>query len=185
MTIPSQVFALASELNYNIGVMEFTNSLDDKTLQHAIRKIPPKTFLVVEDIDCLFDKRAGLQGGVSFSGLLNAFDGIFKNDGLIVFVTTNVLDKLDYALRRRVDRFVEFGFAAREQARAMFVRFFPAQADRFDAFWAEAKGGKVTPCVLQKFFARHLDDPDLMDHLDDFRQIAGQFGMDERPAMYT
>lgn len=182
----STIYALASELNYSLAVLEFTPDFTDKQLQAAVRKVPRHSFLVIEDIDCLFQHRKQ-QTGVSFSGLLNAIDGVFKPDGLIVFLTTNLLDDLDYAIKRRADHVVEYGFCARQQAQQMHARFFPDQADRFGQFWQAAGRKKFTPCVLQKFFAKHLSCTDICEHLEDFEYLVGLFRPDGGkgvPSMY-
>jgi len=64
---------------------------------------------------------------VTFSGLLNALDGVAATEERIVFMTTNHLDRLDPALIRpgRVDMQVHVGLATPNQIRRMFLRFYP------------------------------------------------------------
>ena len=56
----------------------------------------------MEDVDAIFIERTGAHKGegVSFSGLLNAIDGVAAQEGRIFFMTTNHIDKLDPALVR-------------------------------------------------------------------------------------
>jgi SpoVK/Ycf46/Vps4 family AAA+-type ATPase len=63
---------------------------------------------------------------VTFSGLLNAIDGIAGQEGKLVFLTTNHPDQLDEALIRpgRVDCKAEFGLATCAAAEAFFIRFY-------------------------------------------------------------
>ncbi|KAJ7679555.1 hypothetical protein DFH06DRAFT_1465587 [Mycena polygramma] len=65
---------------------------------------------------------------VTLSGLLNVIDGIGSEEGKLFFATTNHIDRLDAALLRpgRIDRKVQYDLATASQARALFVRFFPA-----------------------------------------------------------
>ena len=49
--------AIASELDFNINFLSFTENLDDYSLMKAIQKIRPNTLLVLEDIDCLYVNR--------------------------------------------------------------------------------------------------------------------------------
>lgn len=64
-----------------------------------------------QDVDAAFLKRdrvagaAGGAGGLSFSGLLNAIDGVAAQEGRMLFMTTNHLERLSEALVRpgRVD----------------------------------------------------------------------------------
>merc|ERR1711941_136319 len=64
--------------------------------------------------------------GVTFSGLLNAIDGVAAQEGKVVFMTTNYKDRLDEALVRpgRVDKRIFFGLASKRRARQLFLRFY-------------------------------------------------------------
>lgn len=66
------------------------------------------------------------QSSVTFSGLLNALDGVASSDERIIFMTTNHIERLDAALIRpgRVDLQEFIGDAAAEQARRLFCRFY-------------------------------------------------------------
>ena len=72
--------------------------------------------ILLEDIDALFVQResVGRGGGVTFSGLLNALDGVRSQEGRILFMTTNHKEKLDPALLRpgRADYHVELNHAS-------------------------------------------------------------------------
>ena len=52
---------------------------------------------------------------MTFSGLLNAIDGVTSTEGRIVFMTTNYIDRLDPALIRpgRVDYQEYIGYCSR------------------------------------------------------------------------
>jgi len=64
---------------------------------------------------------------LTFSGLLNALDGVGNPQGQIFVLTTNFREQLDSALIRngRVDLHVEFARATGEQMADMFTAFFP------------------------------------------------------------
>lgn len=69
---------------------------------------------LLEDLDGVFHGRETVveDGKLSFDCLLNCLDGIERANGLLVFVTTNHVDKLDEALVKRpgrLDRMVELG----------------------------------------------------------------------------
>ncbi|KAL7272336.1 hypothetical protein RUND412_004863 [Rhizina undulata] len=59
---------------------------------------------------------------VSFSGLLNAIDGVASHEGRILIMTTNHRERLDPALIRpgRVDVQIEFGYAGKETIAEIF-----------------------------------------------------------------
>lgn len=63
---------------------------------------------------------------LSFSGLLNAIDGITAGEARLLILTTNHRNRLDPALLRpgRVDMEFEFGNASRTQARELFERWY-------------------------------------------------------------
>merc|ERR1719221_594513 len=95
-----------------------------------MNQAPKKSVLVFEDVDAIFDKsRQKLLSDsvLTFSGLLNALDGVGKADGQILVLTTNHKDRLNPALIRngRVDVHIEFLAATDEQIAQMFLRFYP------------------------------------------------------------
>ena len=63
---------------------------------------------------------------MTFSGLLNALDGVASAEERIIFLTTNHYDRLDPALIRpgRVDLREVLDDAAGEQARRLFIKFY-------------------------------------------------------------
>src|SRR5262249_40254376 len=95
----STVVAIASALRMDIAVLTLNSAtLDDNELSELLAETPANSLVLVEDIDCAFVAR---QAGddkankVTFSGLLNAIDGVAAGEGRILFATTNHLDRLD------------------------------------------------------------------------------------------
>lgn len=132
----SLITAVASHLGTDVGVISLnTKDLDDtslsKLMQGATDPTDPPVLLVLEDVDCLFAERTAEEGAtrVTFSGLLNALDGVGAPENAIVIMTTNHPEKLDPALIRpgRVDR--RFVFADPDDARiaAHYLKFFPKE----------------------------------------------------------
>lgn len=69
----------------------------------------------------------GYQGAnVTFSGLLNALDGVASAEERVLFMTTNHVERLDNALVRpgRVDMIVRIGEITRWQAGQFWDRFY-------------------------------------------------------------
>jgi len=100
----------------------------DDSLMIAIQSTPMNSIIVLEDIDALFTKNRDSkshQMTITFSGLLNALDGMANPDGQIFVLTTNHIDRLDSALIRhgRVDLRVEFSTATDEQLKGIFDAF--------------------------------------------------------------
>ncbi|KAI0120522.1 BCS1 N terminal-domain-containing protein [Hypoxylon sp. NC0597] len=73
-------------------------------------------------------------GRLSLSGLLNILDGVASQEGRVLIMTTNHLEKLDAALIRpgRVDMIIEFGLADEGMVSSIFRAIF-ARLDGDDA----------------------------------------------------
>jgi chaperone BCS1 len=81
-------------------------NLNDDGLNRLLNSTPARSIILLEDIDGIFRERDAVGGqehhrqAVSFSGLLNALDGVRSQEGRILFMTTNHRDRLDPALMR-------------------------------------------------------------------------------------
>ena len=131
----SAIISLATYFNKDIGIINLgAEKMSDDCLVDLMSQVPSNTIILFEDIDCLVDQR-DTKTGVTFSGLLNALDGVGASHGQVVFMTTNKRHDLDSALIRpgRCDLQIEFRNATPEQAARMFSRFFPdsSNADKF------------------------------------------------------
>jgi chaperone BCS1 len=119
----------------------------------------------VEDIDCAFVKRHkanGKESGLTFSGLLNAIDGVASSEGRILVMTTNHLEKLDPALVRpgRADVQLWFGNATADQARRLFERFFPERVDLARHFEERVEERQWSMAALQEYLMLHRRNPE-------------------------
>jgi chaperone BCS1 len=129
----SFIQALAGELDYDIAVLNVSErGMTDDKLNHLLTKVPPRTLVLLEDADAAFINRRivdadGYSGPtVTFSGLLNALDGVASAEERIMFLTTNHVDRLDEALIRpgRVDMSVKLGHATQYQIEKLWDRFY-------------------------------------------------------------
>lgn len=129
----SFIQALAGELDFNIAIVNLAErGMTDDRLSLLITKLPAKTILLLEDADAAFNNRnqvnaEGYSGAtVTFSGLLNALDGVAAGEERVAFLTTNHIDRLDAALIRpgRVDMIERIGEATKYQAAEMWDRFY-------------------------------------------------------------
>jgi chaperone BCS1 len=178
------IHTTASFYSMNIATLSFDSEMNDRTFKAALKKIPPGTVLCLEDIDALFrEDRKSTESCVTFSGVINTLDGVMKLKNLIIFVTTNHLDRLDPALKRRIDYFVKFDFCTKEQIQEMFKRFLPGE--NFETFWVPCKKLKLTPSILQKFFVIHMGKKfeDYYSEIKDF--VESEHGLEKLPDMYT
>ncbi|KAI9661005.1 MAG: hypothetical protein M1821_009332 [Bathelium mastoideum] len=129
----SFIQALAGELDFNIGILNLSErGLTDDRLNHLLTNIPPRTIVLLEDADAAFTNRAKAQEdgfksmSVTFSGLLNALDGVASAEERVIFLTTNHVSRLDSALIRpgRVDMAVRLGEADAYQIEQLWDRFY-------------------------------------------------------------
>ena len=148
----SLVMALASELQVPIYWLQLSaEGLSDETLVQQLQAIRARPcVLLLEDVDRshkaareedlnkeLFEHETAVStqtsqdnntsnGMLTTSGLLNAVDGPGAPTGILLFMTTNNLHKLDKALIRsgRIDVRVEFKYVDDEQVKRLVRRFY-------------------------------------------------------------
>ncbi|KAF7294775.1 hypothetical protein MIND_01015100 [Mycena indigotica] len=171
----SFIQALAGSLSYDICIVNLSErGLADDKLNHLLSNVPERSFVLIEDIDAAFNKRVqttadGYQSSITFSGFLNALDGVASGEERIVFMTTNHVDKLDPALIRpgRVDFMALVDDASSQQARTLFENFYSGIDLPVDEFARLAhqveevvqknqeQGRKVSMAALQGHFIRN------------------------------
>ncbi|MCY2985698.1 MAG: AAA family ATPase [Planctomycetota bacterium] len=164
----SAVVAIASALGMDIAMLSLGDSnMEDSGISELFSSIPVNSIVLMEDIDCAFIDRKEAddkRSKVTFSGLLNAIDGVAAGEGRLLFATTNHIERLDPALIRpgRIDRKMFIGYATQEQAARLFQRFFPTA----DGSWAREFADRVPlDCVTMSTLQTHLlmysEDPQL------------------------
>lgn len=157
----SLAMALAHELQRELCILPLSRPLlDDQQLAALMSSVPENALVLIEDVDAIFRGRENKAGNqVTFSGFLNAVDGVLTQTGQMVVMTTNHIETLDPALIRpgRIDAQIEIGVATTYQATELYRRFFPKHAD-LAAEFAERFDGE-TMAQLQERLVRHMDDP--------------------------
>lgn len=162
----SVVKALAGELGMSIHLLMLSDpEMNDNRVNDLLAKVPERSVLLMEDIDCAFTMRkraSGKEGGLTFSGLLNAIDGVASAEGRIIVMTTNHIERLDPALIRpgRADVKLSFGNATATQAGRLFERFFPGHVALAAAFAGQIEDGRFSMATLQDYLMLHRRDPD-------------------------
>jgi len=156
----SFVTALAGQLNLSVCTLALTDRcLSDNYLNSMLRTAPANSLILLEDIDAAFGSREGdddddddeerrfnhgrQRSNITFSGLINALDGVQASTGRIFVLTTNYKDRLDPALIRagRVDVQVEFKLASYQQVVRIFNKFFPNAEQELDEERARRAAG--------------------------------------------
>ena len=181
----SFIQALAGELDYNICILNLSEqNLTDDRLNHLMNNMPERSILLLEDIDAAFNNRKTLSQNqelnstpsrsqfqvhsnyntsITFSGLLNALDGVTSSEETITFMTTNHPEKLDPAIMRpgRVDFKIFIGDATPYQVGKMFMKFYPGEKDICDKFVERFRflDAPISTAQLQGLFIMNKDKP--------------------------
>ena len=159
--------AIAGKMNLNICYLNLSSGrMDDDGLNRALNDAPRNSIILLEDVDSLFVSRESVnqdRGGqhVSFSGLLNALDGVRSQEGRILFMTTNHRERLDPALLRpgRADYHAFLDNASYDQMTRLFLRFNPNEEELAHKFAKQLPEKKVSMAKLQGHFLTYRDDP--------------------------
>ena len=179
----SLIRALASEQSLDIATLDVGRpTLTDDDLSEAMASAPKKSLIAIEDVDAVFKQREDgeKRTGVSFSGLLNAIDGVAAQEGRALIMTTNHKERLDPALIRpgRADVHTELGLVSAASARKLFDRFFPDEGMLGDQFEQQIGRQKSTPAEIQGWLlancsdpAKAADAPDFLDQVDNLGKI--------------
>ncbi|KAI1499498.1 BCS1 N terminal-domain-containing protein [Biscogniauxia marginata] len=145
--------ALAGFFKMRIYIVSLNSMLsNEETLASLFAELPHRCVVLLEDIDTAglthtreeetessdasdqqkttsnkkTTNNSETPGRLSLSGLLNILDGVASQEGRVLIMTTNHINKLDKALIRpgRIDMSVEFGLADSEITSAVFRAIF-------------------------------------------------------------
>lgn len=139
----STIRAMAGVLNRSVCFLSLgTKSIGNEEIIEALYSIPKPSILVIEDIDALFNKARKTQNesDLTFSGLLNALDGLVAANAVVTVMTTNHLERLDPAMIRagRVDRRFEFKLPSDNEIKQLFRSFYPEAKEELVVKFADA-----------------------------------------------
>ena len=160
----SAVMAVCSELKLDICIINLgTSSIGDDDLRKLFAEVPEDAAVLIEDIDCVFEQRESTKDNdskVTFSGLLNAIDGVAASEGRVLFMTTNHIDRLDEALIRagRCDVHLLIENADASQGRQLFLRFFPGEEKLASTFGDLVGQNNLCMAALQGHLLKHATD---------------------------
>jgi len=179
----STIMAIAGEMNLNVGIINLSEpGLGDERLFYLFANAPMNTVLVLEDIDHAFNsshapksenvsasqKMPGIST-ITFSGLLNALDGVASAHGIMIFMTTNNYAGLNPALVRpgRMDLKCYFGKCCLSMVKEMYEHFYknyftdqlPYYSNEFCKAFQNSGSAKISPARLQEFFLKYKVNP--------------------------
>lgn len=156
----SLVTALASELHLNVCTLSLASPIvTDEKIHTLLAAVPQRSLLLIEDVDAFFRQRdaAHAQVKLSFSGFLNALDGVATQEGNVLFMTTNHADRLDEALIRagRIDERVELGPCDEDQLVRLYLKFDSDEAAAL-AFASAHASQRLSPAQVQGMLMRRF-----------------------------
>lgn len=167
--------------------------MNDDKLTTAVNTLPQRAILVIEDVDGLFTKsrEKKVRNELTFSGMLNALDGVGMALGQVIILSTNFRERLDAALIRngRVDKQIKFDYMKPPEIRKMFKVFYKnateGEQDRFlEAVEAGRGPHEVSAAMLQQVFISCFKDSKhvcLARAEEEIRHIIEQAVIDETP----
>mmetsp|Transcript_22674 Transcript_22674/g.37922 ORF Transcript_22674/g.37922 Transcript_22674/m.37922 type:complete len:959 (+) Transcript_22674:1747-4623(+) len=164
----SFVQVVAGELKQDMCMLSLSDqSLDDSRLAANLREAPLNSIILLEDVDAVFVSREvqkNSKATVTFSGLLNAIDGVASQEGRMLFMTTNHIEKLDPALIRpgRCDVRVELKKASSMQMKQLFLRFFPEDYKHAEQFAMKLPKFELSMAQLQGHLLENRSNPRLV-----------------------
>jgi chaperone BCS1 len=157
----SLVTALASDLALNVCVLSLASpNVTDEKIGNLLATVPARSIILIEDVDAFFQQRAkaDVQVKVSYSGFINALDGVAAHEGSVVFLTTNHPERIDEAAIRsgRVDFRMELSLCDAHQLERMFLKFFD-DAGAAKRFAGEVEAGRWAPATVQERLLKAAD----------------------------
>jgi chaperone BCS1 len=178
-------FSIAGHLDLDVYIVSLVGVNDD-TLAELFAKLPQHCLVLLEDIDVATRNRAqekdaedaesmsslSYKGGksVTLSGLLNVLDGVGSQEGRVLIMTTNYIERLDTALIRPgcVDLKVEFRLADKSMAMELYRLVFqePGEKDNeaveqlADEFARRMPEGEFSPAEVLSILLEHRQNPE-------------------------
>ena len=131
----------------------------------AIKDLKEKTFVLIEDIDGLFNKRESTSDNtsVTFSNLINILHGVLCKSGSIIFLTTNHPEKLDQALMRtgRIDAILKLNYPSKKDVEKLFHDIMENRLEdiktNFISFYEHIKIKKLSMSSIVGFLFRYRE----------------------------
>jgi chaperone BCS1 len=152
--------------------LNFTD-VDNETFADIYSDLDENSLFVLEDFDCSNSSNRTDLGtpssgskNLTFDCILNHLDGPNSKEGVITFITTNIIKDLDPALIRpgRIDKIYEIPRATRIQKKEMFLSFYP-DSNLSDSFASLVEDMSMSS--LQEIFIvnKGNTDKDVIDSL--------------------
>ena len=165
----SLVTALASELSLNVCALSLASpNITDERIGNLLSTVPPRSIILLEDIDSFFRQREKADASVklSYSGFINALDGVASHEGSVIFLTTNHPEHIDEAAIRsgRVDFRMELTNCDHHQLYAMAHKFFDDEASA-QKIANTIPPNKLSPATVQECLLKSKNTEEAISYL--------------------
>jgi len=157
----SLIKAIAMKYNRPIYAITLSKKLEDETLTDLFSEVKENAIIVLEDIDAFFIDRQAQDINISFSAILNLFDGLFSpGNGCILFMTGNNPERLDSALIRpgRVDKIIKFDYPKKKEIQQAFDAIVGGTTENFANFYKNISGSQISMAGIVDYLFRHPED---------------------------
>lgn len=168
--------ALAGYFRMKIYIVSLSSKgLNEENLASLFTELPTHCIVLLEDIDTVGithsrenedeekksddnNDSSSPTGELTLSGLLNILDGVAAQEGRLLIMTTNHIEKLDKALIRpgRIDMMVPFKLADREMAASIFRAIYSPFENEVSTKHLNDTNESPDSEVLQKKIQAHL-----------------------------
>lgn len=184
----SLIKAVAMKYNRPIYVITLSKKLDDDALADLFSDVKENSIIVLEDIDAFFIDRHAQDINISFSAILNMFDGLFSpGNGCILFMTGNNPERLDSALIRpgRVDQIIKFDYPKKKEVQKAFNAIVSDDPENFANFYKNISGTQISMAGIVDYLFRHPTDYlDCISELNTHTQLLHEI-TDKSSKLYT
>ncbi len=163
----TMALCIASHLELSLCFLNLS-VCDESDLQMLLNDAPANALIVLEDVDCMKapvqdrsnDEESLDKSRITLSTLLNSLDGVGAQEGRILIMTSNHMEKLDPALVRpgRIDRVIKFENPDVSTAIRMYDKFFPNSSDELRTRFGEQIDGSHSSATIQSHFLAYRHD---------------------------
>lgn len=172
--------ALATKYRRDIYFLSMNRNMDNNDFIQTLNEIQSGSFIVIEEVDVLFNQREKNDSKVSFDVFINALDGMVSKEDSIIFMTTNHIEKIDEALMRpgRVDTQLEFkeGEFGHFKAMAEYI-FDKALTSKESKQLAKILGLSSTykHSLIQNFYIKFNTFEEMIQNGDSFEKFKNRY----------
>ena len=200
----SFIQSIANYFNLNIYHFAHDNSICDIDFVKNINAVKKENFILfIEDFDKLFvnidevtTETCPKNTGMSFSGLTNIFDGAFSKQGMITFITTNHISKINDIFKRsgRTDMIINFNNCKEDQIKGLIKHCYSQNMEETELnqlinnFYKKIKncGYKISELSQYLFDNRH-SPKEIVNNIDSLKELSNQikYGKPKTAEMMT